>query len=153
MAENRKQQIQQKIDDIKEPETCKQARVKVLDILGADDYHQYFKNPDKCRFIDNNGEITIEFLGSEPWNFIYKAQKLKQIGIKTEWIRDYIDVIHENGYSFVYVANSFEELEQMNTLKQQQKGKPQNEQQNQETISQEIDISDMSKNFGFNFAY
>ena len=129
MVENKKQQIQQKIDDIKEPETCKQARVKVLDILGADDYHQYFENPDKCRFIDNNGEITIEFLGSEPWNFIYKAQKLKQIGIKTEWIRDYIDVIHENGYSFVYIANSFEELEQMNTS-QQKEEKPQNKQQN-----------------------
>lgn len=119
MAEDRKQQIQQKIAEINEPETCQQARLKVLDILDIDDYHQYFENPNKCRFTERNGEIVIELLGSEPWDFIYKTQKLEQIGIQTEWVSEYIEVMQENGYKGVYIAKSFEELKRVNTSKQQ----------------------------------
>ena len=137
MAENRKQQ---KIAEINETETCKQARLKVLDILGVDDYHQYFENPSKCRFIESrqclreqcsNNEVIVEILSSEPWDFIYKAQKLEKIGIKTKWISDYIEVVQENGYKAFYNAKSFEELEKMNTS-QQKEEKPQNKQQNGE---------------------
>ena len=134
MVENRKQQIQQKIAKINETETCKQTRIKTLDILGIDDYQQYFGNPDKCRFTERNGEILIEILGSEPWNFIYKAQKLEKIDIriKIEWISEYIEVMQENGYKGVYIAKSFEELERMNISKLQKEETPQNEQQNNE---------------------
>ena len=60
-----------------------------------------------------NDEIIIEILGSEPWNFIYKAQKLEQIGIpiKIEWISEYIEIKQENGYKDVYITKSFEELD------------------------------------------
>ena len=174
MEEKRKQKIQQKIADINETETCKQARVKVLDILGIGDYQQYFGNPNKCRFTERNGEILIEILGSEPWNFIYKSQKLEQIDIriKIEWISEFIEIKQENGYKGVYIAKSFEELERINASQQQQK--PQSEQQNNEetpnkplwkrifkakepenTVSetQMGYISNIPENFGFNFAY
>ena len=122
MEEKCKQQIQQKIDEINEPETCKQVRVKILEILGNDDYQQYFDNSNKCKFIEKNNEIIIELLGSEPWDFIYKAQKLEKIGIpiKIEWISEYIEIKQENGYKGVYITKSFEELEQFNTSKLQQ---------------------------------
>ncbi len=44
-------------------------------------------NLNKYRLIannaDNNGEVTIELLGSELWNFIYIAQKIGGFGIRT----------------------------------------------------------------------
>lgn len=128
MAEDRKQQIQQQIAAVNEPETCKQARLKVLNILGNDDYHQYFENPNKCRFTEKNGEIVIELLGSELWDFMYKAQKLEKIDvrIKIEWVSDCIKVTDEKGHEFYGNAKSFEELERINTSKSQQKEKPQN---------------------------
>ena len=66
----------------------------MLDILGTDDYQKYFKNTNKCRFSEKDGEVIVELLGSEHWNFIYKTQKLGKIDIriKSEWINDYIEI-------------------------------------------------------------
>ena len=69
-----------------------------------------------------NNEIIIEILGSEPWDFIYKAQKLEQIGmdnvpdsvrIKIEWIHPYVRVQQEDGSEKLCEAQSFEELGQL----------------------------------------
>lgn len=128
MAENKKQQIQHKIAEINEPEICKQTRIKLLDILGVDDYQQYFENPNKCRFIERNDEITVELLGSEPWDFFYKKQKLERIFIKAKWINDYIKAVDKKGHETYGIARSFNELEQVNTSKPQ----PEIEQQNDE---------------------
>jgi len=158
MEEKRKQQIQQKIADINETEICKQARIKVLDILGTDDYHKYFENQNKCRFIKNNGSITIELLGSEPWDFIYKAQKLEQIGVKTKWVNNCIKVTDEKGHEFYDNAKSFEELEKMNISRQQKEEKVQNRSLWKRIFKvNDSEIIDFGinelENSGFNLAY
>ena len=121
MVEDKKQQIQQKIAEVNEPETCKQVRVKVLEILGNGDYQQYFENQNKCRFTERNSEIVIEILGSAPWNFYVIKEKLEKIGIKVEWINNEIKVEQENGYTAYCMAKSFEELKTLSALYLQQK--------------------------------
>ena len=164
MTKDRKQQIQQKIVKINESETCKQARVKVLDILGIGDYQQYFENPNKCRFIERNGEIVIEILGSEPWDFIYKEQKLEKIDtdsvrIKIEWISDCVEVVQENGYKTFYIAKSFDELEKRVQNKPLWKRIFQASELEDTVLETQADcisntcISDTPENFGFNIAY
>ncbi len=134
MVEDKKQQIQQKIAEINEPEICKQARVKVLKTIGVEEYQRYFANINRCRFIFSNGKMITELLGIEPWNFIFIAHKLEKIGVKTEWINDCVEIAQGNGCKTFCNAKSFEELDMMNTLNPQKGASHQDSEDNSNLI-------------------
>lgn len=101
------QQAQQNINQLNENQICKNKRIEVLNIVGINRYAKYLSNINKCRFVEENGEVIAEFLGQPDFDMqIF----LESIDLKTRWICDYA-IIRQDGHDFYKTFSSFEELE------------------------------------------
>ena len=102
-----KQQIQQNIEQLKESQLCKNKRIEMLHIVEINKYTKYLSNINKCRFVEENGEVIAEFLGQPDFDMqIF----LESIDLKNRWISDYA-IIRQDGHDFYKTFSSFEELE------------------------------------------
>lgn len=106
-SEEIENKIQQNINQLNESNSCKQKRKTIINTIGINKYNKYFSNINRCRFVEENGEIIAEFLGQPT----FKLQMLLEtIDLKTRWVSDYT-IIRQDGHDFYKTFSSFAEME------------------------------------------